>query len=191
MYGTFLWSMPDGKRLSFSDLYLKAIETPFSADSKRLAMRGPIEELRLPLQMGRDGVCIRRVPSGEIVFRKQLDAAMYDIALSPDGRTPAVRTASKITLIEALTGQERAHFPDHTEWGRMVFSPDGRRLAATDGLQKYTSNPKSFRIYDLALEKEVAPVSSQRFVDLAFSPDGRRLATASPDGTVLVWDAGK
>src|SRR5262249_13965445 len=64
-----------------------------------------------------------------------------------------------------------------------VFSPDGRTVAAADGMGLV-------RIWEAGNGQELHTLrSGQGFVaNLAFSPNGRRLASAGGDRTVKVWN---
>ena len=73
--------------------------------------------------------------------------------------------------------------PDGPEAISLAFSPDGRRLATTDGREH------SVRIWDAGtgrwlrrLGEHAAPIRSA-----AFSPDGRLLTTGAGDGTAAIW----
>ena len=72
----------------------------------------------------------------------------------------------------------------------VVFSPDGRQLAATTGAA--TTGTGTVRVWDAATGQQVTGFEDPTgYVGrVAFSPDGRRLATASGSGgTVQLWDA--
>src|SRR5262249_44034412 len=65
----------------------------------------------------------------------------------------------------------------------VVFSPDGKRLAAgtVDGLIK---------IFDVAEQKEIKELHGHEGVwALAFSGDGTKLASGGWDQTIKIWDA--
>ena len=72
----------------------------------------------------------------------------------------------------------------------MIFSPDGRRLAAVGGVISVHPD-REIKVWDarngqdiLSLRGHVGGLRS-----VAFSPDGRRLASAGLDQTVKLWDA--
>jgi hypothetical protein len=64
----------------------------------------------------------------------------------------------------------------------VVFSPDGKRIAAAD-------DPA--RIWDATTGKELKTLRGHgvRVISVAFSPNGKRLVTGSPDRTARVWDS--
>ena len=64
------------------------------------------------------------------------------------------------------------------------FSPDGRRIACSDGGRRA-------RIWDVAGSGPTSPPLDQRMpiVSVTFSPDGRRVLVADTGGGLRVWDA--
>jgi dipeptidyl aminopeptidase/acylaminoacyl peptidase len=86
----------------------------------------------------------------------------------------------------AVTGKELLELQGFMpRVGKVVFSPDGRRLAAACGDQ-------TVRVRDAATGKELLTVRHRgdngRISSVVYSPDGRRLASAG-GGTVRLWDA--
>jgi hypothetical protein len=110
-------------------------------------------------------------------------------ALSPDGRTLAVRTS----LLEIATGGARARLIGHTnDVCAVAFSPAGRTLASG-------SMDGTLRLWDLPSGKEVGRFGEEvpRFagrgwvLSVTFSPDGRTLVSGGLDKTAHIWDVSR
>src|SRR5262249_42855298 len=79
------------------------------------------------------------------------------------------------------------HSGRHSGWVvRVVFSPDGTRLASTS-----LSSDRTVIVWDLGTGQplRLQGHTSSKIFGVAFSPDGARLASGADDGTVRIWDA--
>jgi WD40 repeat protein len=80
------------------------------------------------------------------------------------------------TLLHNLKGHK-------DEVARLLFSPDGKTLAAHDG-----STLKLWDVETKALLGEYEDTEDM-FFEMAFSPDSKLIAAASGDGSARIWDA--
>jgi WD40 repeat protein len=108
------------------------------------------------------------------------------VTFSPDGRFLAAANAEgEIILWDAGTWQEikriEAH-PQATIW-TLAFSPASDLIASAgaDAILKTWNT-------DLGLVAEFPAIHRDGIEALAFSPDGTRIATASLDGSAILWD---
>ena len=112
----------------------------------------------------------------------------YAIAFSPDGKRLAIQIdfARAVLLWDVAAGKEIARLEgDGDEVTRIVFSPDGSRMATASRLG-------TTRIWDGRIGAPLAVLAGQgtfaECVDcLAFHPDGTRILAAGPVGTSRMW----
>ena len=111
---------------------------------------------------------------------------------SPDGTLLAVVTSNRpqeIRLHDAETGRELRKIALGARLVRMAFSPDGKRLAATE-------RDSAVRLYEVATGGRVwsrtIPLKhpTENYTSaIAFAPDGRTIAAAATDRLIHLIDA--
>ena len=119
---------------------------------------------------------------------------IYDLALTPDGRTLAVvgseanvpPVVGVVQLCDAASGELLRRWRGHNHAITSArFSPDGRTLATA-------SADDTVRLWEVSTGRERRRLSGSRcgggFQHVAFSPDGRLLASVGADTAGLVWD---
>ena len=119
----------------------------------------------------------------------------WNLVFSPDGRTLASISPTRVVLWEVLTGKQRAVMELDGEevktlglntWGHpagcgVVFSPDSRTLACA-------AWRGTVKLFDAVTCKERCVLPGAAWC-VAFDRDGRTVATASEDNTVKLWNA--
>jgi RNA polymerase sigma factor (sigma-70 family) len=117
-----------------------------------------------------------------LVFSSELTVA----ACVLDGGLDRRPVPDRLALCDARTGRMLRRWSDSGKpsngWEELAFSPDGRLLASSDG--------RNIHLWEVATGKELHHFQGHRgeIRSLAFSANGRCLASASNDGTVLVWN---
>ncbi len=137
--------------------------------------------------LARDPIQVWELPSGRRVraFGPK-DAAPTHLAFGPGGALFAV-TAQGVQQWDAATGELVREFrgrpqPHWSDRSPLAVSADGKLLATGEG--------PDVRLWDVTTGQPLRTFRghAQAVLGLAFAPDGRRLASASADGTALVWD---
>jgi WD40 repeat protein len=146
-----------------------------------------------------------KVNTREILREWKRNEAVYDTAVSPDGKLivsasrivqpdtsclsiPPTRAGAdedrKARVWEAATGKMLIELSGHSRPViAAVFSPDSRFLVTASA--DYTA-----RVWDVATGRSVTTLNGHVWVvvNAAFSPDGNSVVTASGDGTARIWE---
>ena len=122
------------------------------------------------------------------------------VAVSPDGKHVASATGVRPTMAVQVWNVHSGHldcsFDTHcTDIPALVFSPDGRWLAAGTGFRRQ-QGPKPYEgVYEIWMwdtTKETKPVTFRGHKApvqaIAFLPDGKKIVSASNDWTLRMWD---
>jgi serine/threonine protein kinase/WD40 repeat protein len=105
------------------------------------------------------------------------------VKLSPDGRTLAVGGANFVSILDAMTGKERAKLPHHTGVLTLLFLDSGRRLLTND------DTPRT-RLWDLESHQSVGTLEAFDFDGhIIASADGLRLCCRSSGKHFILLDA--
>jgi WD40 repeat protein len=134
--------------------------------------------------------------TGELVFTINHEGVLASrgVAWSPDGLHIAHETAGidaqqgcHLYVLNALTGdtEHDTALGDCGGGGRLTYSPDGSRIATSEG------SDGGWFIYDAQTGKQLLTLPSHGAFSstLAYSPDGSLLATGGGDNLAQLWDA--
>jgi WD40 repeat protein len=133
----------------------------------------------------------------ELYMFKGHEDAVTAVAYSPDPHGLRVATASRdktAKVWNSSASEDGLVLNLRNGASRLVFSPDGRRLAIVSmpGFRVSGNAQQPFGTVSIA-EAEKEPVTFKTFeghvTDVAFSPDGRNIAIAVADKTAVVVDA--
>jgi WD40 repeat protein/Tfp pilus assembly protein PilF len=121
-------------------------------------------------------------------------APVHAVAFSPDDKLLAVAAGSRtqpepIRVWDTVTQKQRTAFGDPWKYTAVVFSPDGKTLAA--GLiPNFEDDTSVVRLWDVKTGTDLATLVPQSggINGLAYSPDGKLLAAASRCRWHQGWD---
>src|SRR5688572_29014888 len=195
---TIVWSLaasPDGKTLITSGYDGKIIlwNVAEKKSQQTIEKKGWIRSIALSpdganfaaaMEVG--SVILFETAGGkELKTIKAHEAAVYDVAFSPDGSILATSSTDKLAKLwdwKAEMPAEKAKLDGHGDavWG-VAWSKDG--LLAT------CSADRKIKLWN-AEGKEQATLEGHKdwVSDVAFSADGKTLASASHDRTARLWD---
>lgn len=127
---------------------------------------------------------------------ESLRTGIFGLALSPDGRILAVAGKGRISLWDLKEGKRKKTLPSVCEPDeamdglrigpnviKMVFAPDGRRLAAAVGNAVCLWDTASGRLLTPGADESLAS-----FTSLTVSRDGRLLAVGRAEGGIEMWN---
>lgn len=133
------------------------------------------------------GISVWNTQSGQSAFSSTEPGDITGLALNPDGTQLATAGPTGIQVVNRTTGLLTALPLNNTVVESLIFSPDGKELAAG-------SDDKTIHLWDTTSWKSpaFAPLTGHgdSVFSLAFSPDSKLLASASGDGRVILWDTG-
>jgi RNA polymerase sigma factor (sigma-70 family) len=155
------------------------VHVAFSPDGKRVAGCDP----------GRKIVNLWNLASGALERKLKIEEAQpWSLAFSPDGKLVAVGgqredKTGEITLWEVNNGKLRHQWDLEHYANTVVFSPDGKRIASSDG-------GDLVKIWDVEKGEVMVSIKGNKRGprSIAFFPNGAILAVGGPDGRVRLWN---
>ncbi len=164
-----VWDAVSGKRLHRFPLKAQGYSAAFNASGNLLFIGAGDHKVHvLDLKQG-SAVYELDMEAGAVITVATSPTKERMLATTPEGTGKLWDLATKAPLFSFT-----AAFP--------VFSPDGARIAALQGMDIVVLDAES------GAESARLKGHTQRVWELRFSGDGKRLLSASQDGTVVLWD---
>jgi WD40 repeat protein len=179
-----VWDLTSGKQTVIPDAHIFALSV--TPDGKTVAaLCGLKDEGALKLW---DVATGKQETTGDIGDWTPL------AVFSPDAKKLAAVLREKmkkgmgqrVKLWDVATGNELAPLEGDLTWvSAVVFSPNGKRLAAGEG--------KSIKLWDVTTGKLLRTLEGHtgKVLALAWTADGKTLASGSRDTTVRLWDVSR
>jgi WD40 repeat protein len=198
---------PDGKTYAASDKQgARLWDTATGREIRRFPTSGEAARLLRFAPDGKtmafacgDAVWLWDVATGRLERTLDETDRVHAIAFAAEGTTLATGDyCGRIRLWNVATGREIRQFGDHPHNAgeglyvmSLAFLPD-RKTIAVAMVAEGDINP-SLRIFDLDTGKVRRRLEGRTnsVYGIAVAPDGKTMASASADGTTLVWDVAK
>jgi WD40 repeat protein len=172
--GIRLWSVAERKELYHLLRNTVVTSLAFSPDGNTLAGAGRDNRIHL-----------LDVATGNEL--RNWEAASEMLRYSPDGRLIATSQGEIIRIWVTATGKELMQFGENVNHSTLVFSPNGRFLAA-GGLDR--ENDSSIQCWEMRTGQLIREFQTRQGwnFSIAIAPDSRTLASGGADSTILLWD---
>ena len=182
-YSSIIWSL-DGSILDQFGPYISGGHTAsisFSPDGDLLA-EGSDYYLKI----------WRVLDNGRVLNYREIDlsqydnASIFDVAISPDGKSVAATLSSGVGVWNLSTGQcvfYSAVESGFASYNSLAWSPDSSTVAVA-------SNQKGVELWSIKQRDKLTTLNnpSGSFSSLAWSPDGKKLGVGADEGITYILD---